>query len=324
MAKTRLIAVLLLAVVLLALPPVAQWMEEPFYISLASRMLVFALAAMSLDLILGYGGMVSFGHAAFVGIGAYVVGILTFHAAEGAPLLGFIPGTMSGWIAWPLAMVFSGLFALVIGAISLRTKGIYFIMITLAFAQMFYFFFVSLRAYGGEDGLSLASRSTFSDLINLRDRTTFYYVALGVVAVVWYVLERITNSRFGWVLKGARENERRMVAIGFPTYRYKLVAFVIAGAVAGLSGALLANQANFVSPAFMHWTRSGEIMVMVILGGMGTLIGPLFGAFLFLVLEEVLSSHTEHWQVIFGPLLLLIVIFAKRGLYGIIERRRTA
>ncbi|HYH21632.1 MAG TPA: branched-chain amino acid ABC transporter permease [Azospirillum sp.] len=319
--SARLWVVMLLAVLLLALPPAAKALGEPFYISLVSRVLVFALAAMSLDLILGYGGLVCFGHAMFMGVGAYVVGILAHHGVEETLLFGLLPGTDSGWIAWPLAMLCAGLLALAVGYISLRTQGIYFIMITLAFAQMAYFFFVSLRAYGGDDGLSLAARSTFSDLVSLRDKTSFYYVALGVLIAVGLLLWRVTNSRFGMVLQGARANERRMAHIGFPVFRYRLVAFTLAGAIAGLAGALLANQANFVSPAMMHWTRSGEIIVMVILGGMGSLVGPVVGAFVFLLLEEVLSGWTEHWQAVFGPMLLLVVIYARQGLYGLLPVR---
>ncbi|EME69293.1 ABC superfamily ATP binding cassette transporter, permease protein [Paramagnetospirillum caucaseum] len=321
MVRNRILGTLL-AIALLALPPVAQALGEPFYIGIASRMLVFALAAMSLDLILGYGGMVCFGHAAFIGIGAYVVGILGHHAAEETLLLGFIPGTSSGWITWPLAMLCAGIFAFLVGAVSIRTQGLYFIMITLAFAQMAYFFFVTLKGYGGDDGLRLPQRSQFSDLISLRDKTTFYYVALGVLTAVYLLLLRVTRSRFGMVLRGAKENERRMLHIGVPTYRYRLAAFTIAGALAGLAGALMANQANFVSPAMMHWTRSGELIVMVILGGVGSLLGPAIGAVAFLSLEEVLSAYTEHWQIALGPLLLAVIYFARRGIYGALVTRR--
>lgn len=313
---------LMLAVALVALPPVALWLEEPFYIGVASRMLVFALAAMSLDLILGYGGLVCFGHAAFIGIGAYVVGILGHHAAEQTSLFGLLPGTASGWITWPLAMLCAGLLAFLIGAVSIRTRGLYFIMITLAFAQMTYFFFVTLEGYGGDDGLSLPQRSSFSDLISLRDKTTFYYVTLGVVVVVGGLLMRVTRSRFGMVLRGTKGNERRMQHLGFSTYRYKLAAFTLAGAVAGLAGAMLANQANFISPAMMHWTRSGELIVMVVLGGMGSIVGPAAGAVVFLALEEVLSSYTEHWQIVLGPLLILVIYFGRRGLHGFLTRGR--
>lgn len=303
-----------LAVVLL-LPPVALVMDEPFYISLAIRMLIYGLAAASLDLILGFGGMVSFGHAAFFGVGGYTVGILFTHGFAGSEFLGLFPGSDNALIVWPLAMLVSGLMALGIGAVSLRTGGVYFIMITLAFAQMLYFFFVSLQKYGGDDGLSMYGRSRLPGL-DLSDDTTFYYVCLALLLLFLWLGRRLVASRFGMVITGVRENERRMIALGFPVYRYKLACFTIAGAVAGLAGALTANLTEFVSPSLMVWTKSGEIMVMAIMGGMGTLIGPVFGAAAFLLLEEVLSGWTEHWQIVLGPLLILIVLFAKRGIYG--------
>lgn len=290
-------------------------MDEPFFITLASRMLIYGLAAASLDLILGFGGMVSFGHAAFFGVGAYTVGILFAHGFEGSDFLGLVPGSDNALVVWPLAMLVSGLMALAIGAVSLRTGGVYFIMITLAFAQMLYFFFVSLEPYGGDDGLSMYGRSRLPGL-DLSDDATFYYVCLALLLLFLWLGRRLTKSRFGMVIAGVRENERRMAALGFPVYRYKLACFAIAGAVAGLAGALSANLTEFVSPSLMHWTKSGEIMVMVIMGGMGTLLGPVFGATTFLLLEELLSTWTEHWMIFLGPLLILIVLFSKRGLYG--------
>ncbi|MCK5273208.1 MAG: branched-chain amino acid ABC transporter permease [Alphaproteobacteria bacterium] len=303
-----------LAVALL-LPPVVLALDEPFFISLASRMLIYGLAAASLDLILGFGGMVSFGHAAFFGVGGYAVGILFAHGFEGSEFLGLIPGGDSALVVWPLAMLVSGTMALVIGAVSLRTGGVYFIMITLAFAQMLYYFFVSLQTYGGDDGLSMYGRSQLPGL-DLSDDATFYYVCLALLLLFLWLGRRLMGSRFGMVIAGVRENERRMAALGFPVYRYKLACFAIAGAVAGLAGALIANHAEFVSPSLMGWTKSGEIMVMAIMGGMGTLIGPVFGAAAFLLLEEVLSGWTEHWMIVLGPMLILIVLFAKRGIYG--------
>ena len=303
-----------LAIALL-LPAVALGLDKPFFVTLASRMLIYGLAAASLDLILGFGGMVSFGHAAFFGVGGYTVGILFAHGFDGSAFLGLFPGGDNALIIWPLAMLVSGLLALVIGAVSLRTGGVYFIMITLAFAQMLYYFFVSLETYGGDDGLSMYGRSRLPGL-DLADDATFYYVCLALLLAFLWLGRRLVASRFGMVIAGVRENERRMVALGFPVYRYKLACFAIAGAVAGLAGALAANQTEFVSPGLMHWTKSGEIMVMVIMGGMGTLVGPVFGAAVFLLLEEVLSKWTEHWMIVLGPLLILIVLFAKRGLYG--------
>ncbi|NQW02033.1 MAG: branched-chain amino acid ABC transporter permease [Rhodospirillales bacterium] len=305
-------------VLLLALPPIALAMDEGFFISLFSRILIYALAAVSLDLILGYAGMASLGHGAFLGVGAYVVGILAFHLSDGSPLP-FLPGawagTASALIAWTAAILVSALFALVIGALSQRTSGVYFIMITLAFAQMLYFFFISLSTYGGQDGVNLEQRNTFP-LLDLGDDTSFYYVCLGLLLGFVFLCKRLVNSRFGMVMRGCKQNETRMRALGFATYRYKLMCFVIAGAGAGLAGALAANQSEFVSPGLMHWTRSGEIMIMVILGGMGTLFGPILGAAALLLMEDVLASYTEHWMIILGPVLIFVVLFARRGIYG--------
>ena len=305
-------------VLLLALPPLVQGLGADFAVGVATRILIFALVGTSLNLILGYGGLVSFGHAAFFGTGAYVVAILAQHDTYGEPLLTWpiaIDGTQSALIAWPAAMAVSALLALVIGLVALRTSGLYFIMITLAFAQMLYFLFISLRAYGGEDGISLFGRSAAGPL-DLGEDVHFYYLVLGLVLLALWLKGHLVASRFGRVLRGIRDNERRMQALGFPTFRYKLVAFVMAGAVAGLSGALIANQTEFVSPGLLHWTRSGEILVMVILGGIGTLFGPVFGAAAFLMLEEVLSTWTEHWMVVLGPVLIFVVLFARRGIYG--------
>lgn len=317
--------ILIVALVfLIGLPPVASALEATFYIGLFSRILIYALAAVSLDLILGYGGMVSFGHAAFFGAGAYVVGILAFHGIEGSAVISWpfvIMGTDNALISWVVAAVASAGLAFVIGAISLRTSGVYFIMITLAFAQMMYFFFTSLEFYGGDDGLSLFTRSRLGHL-DLSNDAAFYYTCLGLLIGFLLFSRRLVNSRFGMVIRGCKENERRMGALGFPTYRYKLVCFVIAGAGAGLAGALMANQTEFVSPSLLHWTVSGDILVMVILGGVGTLVGPVFGATVFLLLEEFLSRYTEHWMLFLGPILIFVVLFARRGLYGSFVERK--
>lgn len=313
------------ALLLLLLPPVAHLSGEPYLVSLFSRILIYALAAASLDLILGYGGMVSLGHAAFFGIGAYVVSILSYHDLEGTPLMTWpltIHGHASALIAWPAAMVAAALLAALIGALSLRTSGMHFIMITLAFAQMLYYFFVSLEAYGGDDGMSLFSRNTLPGLDLGRD-IQFYYVCLALLFAFLVFAGRLVSSRFGMVIRGSRENEKRMQALGVPTFRYKLVCFIIAGAVAGLAGALIANHTEYVSPGLMHWTRSGIILVMVLLGGSGTLYGPVLGAVSFLLLEEGLSIYTEHWMVYLGPCLILVVLFARRGLYGVVVGRET-
>jgi len=279
-----------------------------FVLTLFTRIVIFALAAVSLNLIMGYGGMMSFGHAAYLGIGGYAVGIL---AAEGIG---------SGFIQWPVALLASALFALVIGALSLRTRGVYFIMITLAFAQMAYYVASGLSRYGGDDGLTIYKRSNFAGIINLSDRVQFYYLCLACLSGGIYLVWRIVNSRFGLVVQGLRSNEQRMQAIGFPATRYRLVCFVISGVMCGLAGALLANNTDFVSPAMMYWTRSGDLMVMVILGGMGSLFGPMIGAIVYLVLEEFLSQVTEYWALIMGPLLLLIVLFGRGGIVGILGR----
>jgi branched-chain amino acid transport system permease protein len=293
---------------LLLLPLYAQLSGNMFVLTLFTRIVIFALAAVSLNLIMGYGGMMSFGHAAYLGIGGYAVGIL---AAEGIG---------SGFIQWPVALLASALFALVIGALSLRTRGVYFIMITLAFAQMAYYVAAGLARYGGDDGLTIYKRSDFNSLINLSNRVQFYYLCVGCLFGGIYLVWRIINSRFGLVVQGLRSNEQRMQAIGFPVTRYRLVCFVIAGTMCGLSGALLANNTDFISPAVMYWTRSGDLMVMVILGGMGSLFGPVLGAIVYLVLEEFLSQVTEYWALIMGPLLLLIVLFGRGGIMGLLGR----
>jgi branched-chain amino acid transport system permease protein len=291
----------------LALVPVAAAaLNQPFYLDLFRRIMIFAIAALSLDLILGYGGMVSFGHAAYLGVGAYAVGVLTHH------------GVHNGLVQWGLAIAASALVALAIGAVSIRTSGVSFIMITLAFTQMLYYLGISIEEYGGDDGMRLAARSQFGGLVDLRDGVTFYYVVLAVLVACLFLGHRFVNARFGMVVRAAKSNEARARAIGFSPYRYKLVAFVLAGAMGGVAGALLVNHTEYLTPDFMHWTRSGEIMFMVILGGMGTLAGPVIGAVVLLLLEDFLSGWTVHWQIILGPFLVLVVLFAKRGLFGIL------
>ena len=296
-------------VVVLALVPVyALATGETFGVALFTRTIILAIGAVSLNLIMGYGGMVSFGHAAYLGIGGYAVGIL---AKEGIG---------SGFVQWPVAVAASALYALVVGALSLRTRGVYFIMITLAFAQMAYYVASGLARYGGDDGLTVYRRSDFLGLINLSNRVQFYYLCLACLLGVIFLIWRIVNSRFGMVVQGLRSNELRMQAIGFAAKRYKLVCFIIAGTMCGLAGALLANNTDFVSPAVMYWTRSGDLMVMVILGGMGSLFGPVIGAVVYLVLEELLSQVTEYWALFMGPLLLLIVLFGRGGIIGLLGR----
>lgn len=311
-------AIALVIAFALLLPPVAYALGEPYYVNVWARILIYALAASSLNLILGYGGMVSFGHAAYFGIGGYVVGIAAFHAAEMTPLFGWA-GSNNAYLTWPLAVLVSGAVAAVLGAISLRTSGVYFIMITLAFAQMLFYFFVSLEQYGGDDGLIMMARNDMVPL-NLADFNDgdlyLYYVAFVALAGFLYLKHRMINARFGMVLQGAKQNERRMAALGFPVYRYKLAAFVIAGAACGLAGALSANHQTFISPDALEWQKSGELMIMVILGGMGTLMGPTVGAAVLLTLEAVLAEYTEHWAFFLGPILILVVLFARQGIWG--------
>ncbi len=294
---------------LAALPPVLAAFGLEFYTVVATRVLIFAIAASSLNLILGFGGLVSFGHAAFVGLGAYTVGILAD------------AGVSSAWVAWPVACVVSGLAAALIGWVSLRTRGVYFIMITLAFAQMFYFLMVSLKAYGGDDGLPLPQRSQMGMGLDLKDDAQLYWVALALSALVLAGLQRLLNSPFGWLLQGSRENEQRMSALGAPVRRVQWQAFVLAGALAGLAGALLANLSGLVTPQMLHWSQSGQLMVMVIIGGAGALWGGALGAAVLLLLEELLSTYTIHWQMALGLLLLFVVLFAPRGVAGLWKRR---
>ena len=289
---------------LIALPPVLLALGQPFYVDLVRRIMILAIAAASLNLILGYGGMVSFGHAAYLGIGAYAVGILAFY------------GVTNGWLQWAVAIGASALVALAIGAVSIRTSGIYFIMITLAFTQMLYYLGISLAEFGGDDGMRLKRRSQFP-LVDLGDPVQFYYTALVLMLIAVYLVYRIVNSRFGMVLRASKSNEGRSRAIGFSPYPYRLAAFVIAGAMCGLAGALYANHTNYITPNLMSWQQSGDMMFMVILGGMASTAGPVLGAFALLLVEDLLSGWTEHWQVILGPLLILSVIFFRRGLAGI-------
>ena len=299
----------------IAFPLAMHAMDQQFYITFATRVLIYAMAAASLNLVLGYGGMVSFGHAAFFGAGAYIVGILA------------VEGVTSLWIAWPAAIAVAALAALVIGAISLRTRGVYFIMITLAFAQMMYYVFVSMKAYGGDDGLSLPARSTPGFGISLSNDFVWYYLVLALLIAVLYILHRLLHARFGRVIEAIRENETRASAIGYPVYRYKLLCFVISGAIAGLAGALIANQTSYVGPALLHWVQSGTLMIMVILGGVGRFWGGPVGAVVLLALEEgfsgspLLGDYALHWQLPVGVILLAVVLLAPQGIAGLVKRK---
>jgi branched-chain amino acid transport system permease protein len=309
---------ILLLVAAAALPLVLSALGQSFYIGFAARVLIYAMAAASLNLVLGYGGMVSFGHAAFFGAGAYIVAILA------------LSGVTSAWVAWPAAVAVATLAALVIGALSLRTRGVYFIMITLAFAQMMYYVFVSMKDYGGDDGLNLSGRSSIGLGIDLAGELSWYYLVLALLALILFLLHRLLASRFGRVVVAIRENEARAAAIGYPVYAYKLACFVIAGAIAGLAGALAANQTGYVSPGLLHWIQSGTLMIMVIVGGVGRFWGGPLGALLLLALEETLSGaailgdYALHYQLVVGLVLLAIVLFAPQGVAALLSPDRRA
>jgi len=291
----------------LAVMPAAAHFGAAGYLPLVTRTMIVGLAAMSLDLLIGCGAMISFGHAAFIGIGAYAVGILSSHGIDDA------------FVQLAAALVVSGLFALLTGAISLRTQGVYFIMITLAFGQMLYFLLTSLAAYGGDDGLSLSRSHVFGAPL-LKNSLTLYYVAFGLLLIFYLLCRAIVMSRFGRVLRGIKDNPIRMRAIGFAPYRYQLTAYVIAGMIAAVAGFLLANASEFVSPAYVSWQRSGDLIFMVVLGGLGTLHGAILGAAAFTLLEEFLSGLTEYWGMIFGPLLIVVVLYARGGLASLLRR----
>ena len=292
------------------LPVFAALSAHQYLIDIAARIMVFAVAAVALDLIVGYAGLISLGHAAFVGLGAYTVGIL---AAE---------GINDAVISLPAAIAISMLFAWLTGIVSVRTRGAYFIMITLAFGQMVYFVATSLAPFGGDNGLTIAARNTIFGLPLLKNDQAFYYFTLVCLLATYLLCRALVVSRFGRVLRGAKENATRMSTIGFTVRRFQLVAYVIAGGLGGFSGFLLANLTEFVAPTYMSWQLSGELLVMVILGGVGTLDGALLGTAVYLVAEEWLSGITENWKVIFGPVLVLVVLFARGGLLGLTSQLR--
>jgi branched-chain amino acid transport system permease protein len=298
---------------LLALIPAYSWgFEAPYYVTLFSRIVILALAALSLAPMLAYGGMVSFGHALYLGVGAYSVGILAHH------------GVVNGWIHLAVAILTSAVIASITGAICLRTTGFGFIMITFAFAQMFYFLMISLQYYGGDDGLSILGRSDFTPLLNLNNNVVLYYVAFVLLVGVLYVLYRLVDSHFGLVIRGCKSNERRVKALGIPTLRYKLSIYVFSAVICCVAGILLGNLTRFASPEYMSWVRSGDLILMLVVGGVNSLMGGIVGAIVLLVLEEVLSEWTEHWMVILGPLVVIMVLTAKQGLYGALIARQRA
>ncbi|OWY33263.1 branched-chain amino acid ABC transporter permease [Herbaspirillum aquaticum] len=291
----------LLLVLAVLLPLLAQASGMEYYIGVVTRILIFAMVAASLNFILGYGGMVSFGHAVFFGLGAYVTAIASFH------------GITSAWLIWLLAALVTALVGLVIGVIALRTRAVYFIMITMALAQLFYYFFVGFRYYGGDDGLQVTARPLLGFGLDMSGDNAFYWVVLAWLVASFVLLQQLLASRFGLALNAIRQNERRAQAIGYPALRYKLAAFVIAAVIAGLAGSLIGMSNLFASPKLLHWSQSGILLVMVALGGVGYFYGGLLGAAAFLLLEEVLSTHFEYWQIYVGLILLLVVMVAPRG-----------
>lgn len=313
---------LVVLVLLAVLPPLFYLSGQPFYLDLATRLVILAIAAVSLNLILGYGGLVSFGHAAFVGLGAYAVGIPAHHWLYGG---WDAVATLSGWLHIPLAVGVTALFALLTGLVCLRTRGVYFIMITMAFAQMVYYLIVSIEEYGGDDGLVIDSRTELA-LFDLDKPLQMYALCFLSLLIALGLVRMIVNSRFGMVLQGAKGNPERMATLGFNTYAYRLTAYVISGAMCGYAGALLGNFTTFISPEMMDWHRSGELMFMVILGGAATIIGPVLGAVVFIVLEEALSSLPQpfgiYWQLPFGLLLIVTVLFVRGGLAGLLTGRK--
>jgi len=305
--QVALVITVAIFVVLALLPLIAHWLPgERYVLGLLSRVMIFAIAAVSLDLILGFGGLVSFGHAAFIGLGAYAVGILAAH------------GITDAAIVLPAALAVCALFAAATGYVAVRTRGVYFIMITLAFGQMAYYTATSLAQYGGDDGMRLDHRSTFFGAPLFADSLSFYYAVFVILLLAYLFTRMLVASRFGRVLRATRENAVRTETLGFHVNAVRLVAYVIAGMMAGVVGFLLANHILFVSPAYMSWQRSGELIVMVVLGGVGTLHGAVIGSLAYLLIEEALSTFIEHWKVIFGPLLVLIVLFARGGLLALL------
>ncbi|OUS39269.1 branched-chain amino acid ABC transporter permease ['Osedax' symbiont bacterium Rs2_46_30_T18] len=310
-----------LVLLLLAIPAIALMLDEPFYITLATKVVILALAGVGLNLALGLGGLISFGHAAFFGIGGYIAGILASHSLNAELMFTLagteFDGTTNMLVIWPLALLVSALVAVFIGYFSLRTKGVYFIMITLAFAQMIYYFAIAWPAYGGEDGLSIYVRNQFMGL-NTLDPIIFYGICFALLMSVLLLVSKLKNSHFGSALQAARQNEQRLAAVGIRPFGIKLTAFVISAMITALAGALFADLNRFVSPDMFSWHTSGEIMIFVILGGVGRLFGPVVGAGLFILFEYYLGGLTEHWALFLGLVLLAVVLFARGGLVGLI------
>lgn len=319
MTREAIVTAVLIAALLVA-PFAAQAIDEPFYVTLATRIAILALAATGLNIALGLGGLVSFGHAAFFGIGGYAAGILATHAFNGEPLFLGLPGTNQMIVIWLVGALAAGAAAFLIGLVSLRTSGVYFIMITLAFAQMIYYFAISWPAYGGEDGLSIYVRNTFPGANTLAPMP-FFLICFGVLCVGLVAFWCLMNSRFGAALQAGRQNEVRLAAVGIAPFTIRLAAFVVSATLTAVAGALFADLNRFVSPSMLSWHMSGELIVLIILGGVGRLGGPLAGAALFVLFEFALGGITERWQLFLGLVLLGVVLFARGGVMGFLAGR---
>lgn len=325
MQRERLINTLI-SLLLVVMPLWAWWVDEPFILTLLTKVAIFALAGVGLNIALGLGGLVSFGHAVFFGVGGYAMGILASHAQSYSPIMELpflIEGTKSMPIIWLVAVISSALAALLVGVLSLRTSGVYFIMITLAFGQMFFYFTISWPAYGGEDGLLIYTRNNFPGM-NTLDPIQFLIICYAILGAVLYFSARLAKSAFGLALNAARQNTERVLTVGIDTFRLRLVAFIISGAITGLAGALFADLNRFVSPSMFTWQTSGEIMVFIILGGVARLYGPVAGAAMFVFLEYALGGLSDYWHIYLGILLLMVVLFARGGLIGLLAGREVA
>jgi branched-chain amino acid transport system permease protein len=316
------LAIAAIVLALAAAPMLAAVSGDPYLLKLATRIVIYGLAAAALDLALGVAGLISFGHAAFLGLGAYTVGIAFQHGFEGSTVLG-LPPPESALVRLPLAMLAAGAYGLLTGLVALRTRGVAFIMITLAFGQMAYFLFLSLKPYGGQDGIALWTRSAGGP-IDLEDQTSFYWLCLGILLAYLLLARRMLRASFGRALRAARDEERRAEALGFPVFRHRLAAYTISAAVTGLAGALLADAIYFVGPSFLGWQTSGELIVMAVLGGLGSIIGPVLGAAAFILLEEVSplllnrlgQGVGEHWKLLLGMVLLAMALSSRQGIWG--------
>lgn len=308
---------LLIVIIFIFMPIYSSFINQPYINDIVAKIMVISIAALSLNLILGYAGMISLGHALFLGIGGYSIGILNFYNID------------NGWIQLLLCILCSGVLGLIIGSLSIRTTGVYFIMITLAFAQMIYFFFVSLEALGGDDGMNI-SRSYFH-LIDINEDINLYYLICIIFIISLFSIVKIVRSRFGITIQAIKSNEDRAKSLGVNVFKFKISAFVIASIICGLAGFLYANLNEYIAPNIMHWSRSGELIIIVIIGGIGTLYGPIFGTAAFVLLEEYLPQlldnlfpgYGDNWMIIFGPILISLVFFPKGKLLNIFNKRNS-